>query len=193
MTRERNAKLQEAFSNAIVVRFSNPYESGWTHGYVLDIGPKFFLLGLIDDQMRFDGFECFLRSDIRRLRVPDPYEAFAVAALRKRGQHIERKPDVDLTSLPAMLQTAGRLFPLITIHRERVKPDTFEIGTITHISESHLQLLEIGPDAIWDKRPTKIPLNDITRVGFGGGYEEALHLVSGRPKPLKKVAAGNKG
>jgi len=193
MARERNADLQKALSNAIVVRFSSPYESGWTHGYVLDIGPQFFLLGLIDDYLKFDGFECFLHSDIRRLKVPAPYEKFVVAALRKRGQSIERKPDIDLASLPAILRTANDLFPLITIHRERVKPDTCEIGRITDISKSHLLLLEIGPDALWYRRPTKIPLKDITRVGFGGGYEEALHLVGGKPKLTRKTATANKG
>jgi len=110
MARERNANLQKAFSNAIVVRFSTPYESDWTHGYVLDVGPQFFLFAPIDEQMKFDGFECFLHSDIRRLKVPDPYEKFAVAALRKRGQSIKRKPDIDLASLPAYFGQQSKSF-----------------------------------------------------------------------------------
>jgi len=35
---------------------------------------------------------------------------------------------------------------------------------------------------VWDKEPTKHLLSEITRVDFGGGYEEALHLVGG-PAP----------
>jgi len=35
--------------------------------------------------------------------------------------------------------------------------------------------------AIWDERPARIPLREITRVDFGGGYEDALHIVGGSP------------
>jgi hypothetical protein len=74
----------------------------------------------------------------------------------------------------------------VTVYRERVKPDTCIIGKVVDISESHLHFLEIGPDAVWEEKPSKTRLSDITRVQFGGGYEEALHLVGGNPKPLKK-------
>jgi len=84
------------------------------------------------------------------------------------------------------LKSANALFSLVTIHRERIKPDTCAIGKVIDIAENHLLFLEIGPDAAWEEKPSKIRLNDITRVDFGGGYEEALYLVSGDPKPLKK-------
>ena len=42
-------------------------------------------------------------------------------------------------------------------------------------------LLEINPDASWDAEPREYRLRDITRVDFGGDYEDALHLVGGWP------------
>lgn len=186
MAEARNSKLRDAYSNAIVLRFSNPYDEGWTHGYVLDIGPQFFLLGLIDENMKFNGFKCQLVSDLRRIKVPDPYEDFIVAALRKRRQSIDAKPDIDLSSLPALLKSANALFPLVTIHQERAKPGECFIGKVLDISERKLLLHPIDPDAVWHKKPSRFRLSEITRVDFGGGYEEALHLVGGNPKPLKK-------
>jgi hypothetical protein len=186
MTQARNLKLSQAHSNAIVLRFSNPYDEGWTHGYVLDIGPQFFLLGLIDESMKFNGFQCQLVSDLRRIKVPDPYEDFIVAALRKRGQSIDAKPEIDLSSLPALLKSANALFPLVTIHRERAKPGECFIGKVLDISERNLLLHTIDPGAVWHKKPSRFRLSEITRVDFGGGYEEALHLVGGNPKTLKK-------
>lgn len=44
-----------------------------------------------------------------------------------------------------------------------------------------MSLLEIGPDALWDDEPETYRLSEITRVDFGGAYEEALHLVGGFP------------
>ncbi len=186
MTKARGLKLREACSNAIVLRFAPPYDEGWTHGYMLEIGPQYFLLGLIDESMKFSGFQCQLISDLRRVKVPDPYEDFVVAALRKHGESIAAKPDVDLSSLPALLKSANALFPLLTIHQERAKPGECFIGKVQDISKSSLLLHTIDPCAVWHKKPSIFRLKDITRVDFGGGYEEALHLVGGTPNPLKK-------
>jgi hypothetical protein len=186
MTQTRNAKLNEACSNAIVLRFSNPYDEGWTHGYVLDIGPQFFLLGLIDNNIKFDGFQCPLISDLRQMKVPDPHENFIVEALRRRKQIINRKPDIDLSSLPALLKSANALFPLVSILRERIKPDECVIGRVLNVSEKSFLLHTIDPGAVWEQKPTRFRLRDVTRVEFGGGYEEALHLVGGDPTPSKK-------
>jgi hypothetical protein len=57
MASKKNSLLAVALSRAIVVKFRNPYDPGSTHGYVLDIGPQFFLLGLIDEDIRFNGFQ----------------------------------------------------------------------------------------------------------------------------------------
>lgn len=186
MTKTREL-LADALQQKVLVKFWNPFHSGATHGYVLDIGLRFFLLGLIDESIRFNGFQCLCLSDVRRLQVPDPYEDFAVAALRKRNQEIKRKPKIKLDSLSDLLKSADRLFPLVTIHRERVKPDSCWIGKVIDLTERHLHLHEIGPDAAWDKKLTKIRLSEITRVDFGGGYEEALYLVGGKPKPLRNA------
>jgi hypothetical protein len=185
MASKKSSQLADALNRKIIVRFSTPFEPGWVEGYVLDIGPRFFLLAIIDDYQKFNGFQCSRISDVRQLRVPAPYADFIVAALRKRGQIIRRKPNINLAGLPELLKTASRLFPLITIHRQEAKPDICEIGRAIDVDKNRLLFHEIDPGAIWYKRLTSFPLNEITRVEFGGGYEEALHLVGGEPKEIK--------
>jgi hypothetical protein len=73
------------------------------------------------------------------------------------------------------------LFPLLTIHRERVDPDVCWIGKIEDIRQGQVSLLEINPDAKWDRKPTSYSLSEITTIEFGGEYERALHLVGGSP------------
>jgi len=97
MTRRSEAHLTEAMHDKTLVKFWSPFEPGSTQGYVLDIGPRFFLLGFVDDDIRFNGFQCMRLADVRRLRVPDPYASFIGAALRKRGERIRRKPNICLT------------------------------------------------------------------------------------------------
>lgn len=186
MANNTKPHLIEALRDRLVVRYWNPYDEGSNYGYVLDIGPRFFLLAFIDDNLKFNGFQCVLIADVRRLQVPAKYADFAAAALRKRKQLIRKKPEIDLGGLPEMLVSANRLFPLITIHRERVTPDTCKIGRVVEVDKTHLRLREIGPDAVWETRATRVNLTDITRVEFGGGYEEALYLVGGPPKNSEK-------
>ena len=80
-----------------------------------------------------------------------------------------------------LLVSAGRHFPLVTVHREGIDPDVCWIGRVLGIERGRVSLLEITPDATWEEKPESFRLNEITRVNFGGDYETALHLVGGHP------------
>jgi hypothetical protein len=183
---EKRSQLASARRDKVIVRFTRPFEQGSVKGYVIDIGPEFFLVALVSDAIRFNGFQCFRVSDVRQLRVPAKYAAFTEAALKKRGERIPRKPHVVVSSLPKLLLTANRAFPLITIHREKVDPDVCQIGRVVDVGNGRVSLLEIGPDAAWDDKPETYRLSEITRVDFGGDYEEALYLVGGLPRTNKR-------
>ena len=173
--------LQRAWRTRQFVKFTRPFENGSVDGYVLAIGPQFFLLALVEDNAWFNGFQCIRISDVRRLQVPAKYAAFVKSALKKRGERMPKKPRVTVASLEELLWSANRAFPLVTIHRERADPDVCHIGRVTALGKGRLSLLEIGPDALWDKEICEYSLKEITRVDFGGAYEEALHLVGGPP------------
>jgi hypothetical protein len=174
--------LTEALVRQHIVKFWNRHDAGSTAGYVLEIGPHFFLLAYIDNDMRFDGYQCVLLKDVTRLEAPARYNEFMVAALRKRKQRIRRRPDIKMNTIAELLESANQHFPLVTIHREGVKPGCCWIGRIIDISDSRVVLHEIGPDAVWDEKPKSYRLSEVTRVEFGGGYEEALFLVAGELK-----------
>jgi hypothetical protein len=179
MPRQSKA-LREAMHSGRFVRFYRRFEDSSIRGYVLDVGPEFFLLSLVSDRVRFDGFECFRISDVRNLRS-DPYAKFAETALKKRGEHKPKKPSINITNVGALLVSASRVFPLVTIHRERIEPDICHIGRVLNVGDDCLSLLEIGPDAQWDDSATEYRIREITRVNFGGDYEDALHVVGDAP------------
>jgi hypothetical protein len=174
------SQLAQALRKRWLIRFKRRFEETAIRGYVLGIGPRFFLLALVSDRIWFDGFECFRIADVRNLK-PDPYKKFAEAALKKRGEKIPLNIRLDISSTGKLLESAGRAFPLIAIHREQVDPDVCWIGRVLHVDRDAVWLLEIGPDAIWDKVPSEYRLKEITRVNFGGDYEIALYLVGGEP------------
>jgi hypothetical protein len=112
---------------------------------------------------------------------PDPYSEFAESALKQRGERRPKKPRVSVKSIEDLLLSAGRAFPLVTIHREQVDPDVCWIGQVLGVEHGRVSLLEINPDATWDENPAEFTIGEITRVNFGGDYEDALFLVGGNP------------
>ncbi len=162
------------------VRYRRRFEDGCVRGYVLDVGPKFVMLAEVGAEVRFDGFICCRIVDVKDL-MRDPYAAFAIAALKKFKQRTPKKPAVSVARLEELLITANRAFPLVTIHRQLIKPDVCWMGRVMEVKRGELALLEIGPDAKWDREPSLHKLSDITTVEFGGEYERALHLVGGNP------------
>jgi hypothetical protein len=163
------------------VRFTRRFDKGFIRGYVLDVGPKFFLLALQSDQIRLDGFSCYRIADVKNL-MRDPYAAFSEAARKKFRQRMPKKPRVSVASMEELLLSADKSFPVVTIHREKSRPDVCWIGKVDEVKRGQVSLLEIGPDAKWDLKPTWYKLREITAVEFGGEYETALYLVGGSPR-----------
>ena len=186
MAPTRKSRLWAACSNATVVRFLTGYDVASTDGYVVDVGPELVLILTIYDRIRFDGFECHLISDIKRLQVPAPCEDFVVAALRRRGESVDGPPKIDLGSVDSVLFSASKLFPLVVIEIGHKKRDVCFVGRVRDVSKGRLLLHEIGPDAVWEKKTSRFWLKDITRVTFGSGYAEALYLVGGEPGKIKQ-------
>jgi len=176
--------LEAAVRRRQLVQFWRPFEGDSVNGYVLALGPRWLLLSLVCGDVRFNGFQCFRLRDVRKLQIPHPHGEFIEAALRKRGERVPKKPRVSVASPKELLRSANRLFPLVTIHREQVDPDVCWIGRVCDVDEKRVALLEIDPNARWDDKPTDYRLREITRVDFGGDYEDALSVVGGSPPRL---------
>jgi hypothetical protein len=144
-------------------------------------------MAIVGERVRFDGFSCIRLSDVHKLQVPHDYAAFTEAALRKRGERMPKKPSISVASTEELLLSAGRAFELVTIHREHVNPDVRQIGRVVGVARGCVKLLQIGPDANWDDEPKVYRLSEITRVDFGGDYENALELVGGAPPEINQA------
>jgi hypothetical protein len=175
--RKKKSQLALALRKKLFVSFASALERGTVSGYVLDIGPQFFLVALIADGIRPNGFQCYRLTDVRKLRVPDKYARFHEAVLKQRRIRFPKKPRVDVSSLENLLRTANKAFPLVTIHREKIDPDACWIGRVVDLDRGRVTLLEIGPDASWDHELETYRLREITRVDFGGDYEDGLQLI----------------
>ncbi|HEY4234102.1 MAG TPA: hypothetical protein VGM76_11785, partial [Lacipirellulaceae bacterium] len=134
MASKHSLQLSAAMRNRVLVRFTRPLERGSVVGYVVAIGPRFFMVAPVSHDIRFNGFQCFRLSDVRSLKVPNSRADFFEKALKLRGERMPKKPRVDLRSLESLLISANRSFPLVTIHRELADRDVCHVGHVKGIA-----------------------------------------------------------
>jgi len=89
-------------------------------------------------------------------------------------------PDsVRIGSIREVLQMAGADSRLVAISCDFYRPDVSWIGAVEKIGKNTLTMLEVTTNARWYRESTRFDLADITEIGFGGGYEDALQAVAG--------------
>lgn len=173
-------QLSSALRDRTLMRFHRRFEDGWVTGYVVGIGPAFVMLSEVSDHIRYNGFGCYRLADVKNLR-PAPFAAFVEAALQKLGEVAPEVPAVTLDSAGDILETAGGLFSMVTVYAEADRPRVCHIGAIVSLDGGVAWMRDIGPDAVWEAKPTARSLETVTRIDFGGAYEAALALVGGPP------------
>jgi hypothetical protein len=160
------------------VSLTRRFEEHSELGYVLAVDSERFLLLCVSPQIRLEGFSVLRTADVAELEAPHEHAEFVEEALRLRGESVETAPDIALGDTGAAIRSAAATFPLVTLHREEVDPDACHIGAVVRVTDDSVRILEIDPDADWEEEETTYALSEITRIDFGGGYEEALALVA---------------
>ncbi|PYF83278.1 MULTISPECIES: hypothetical protein [Marinomonas] len=173
-------ELEKARTRNNVVRIFREELDGpdsWTDGFVVDANEEMVLLQLVDDSVRLNGYQVLFLEDISDFAHPAPFNDFQKKVLSLRGEEVV-DPEVDLDDLAVMLIDISEEFGLVTLHREEVEPDSCEIGRVVRADSVTYELEEIGSDARWFDETFEYDLYDITRIEFGGAYEEALLMAN---------------
>lgn len=186
------AKIAAAKQSRLMVRVTRGIEPRATDGYVVGASAKWLVLLVIGDGVSFAGYQALRLRDVVALEAPSPRSAFYEAVLRKRGQRRPRAPQLDLDSTQSLVLSASQRFPLVTLHREKADPEVCHIGRVISASATSVSMLEVDPDARWDEDPRTYRLAQVTRIDFGGPYEQALALVAEPAKRPAKVAVASR-
>mgnify|MGYP005991583335 CR=1 FL=1 len=150
---------------------------GWTDGFVVAANEEMVLLQLVDDSIRLNGYQVLFLEDISDFAHPAPFNDFQKKVLGLRGEDVV-DPEVELDDLAVLLIDVSEEFGLVTLHREEIEPDSCEIGRVIRADAVTYELEEIGSDARWFDDTFEYDLYDITRIEFGGAYEDALMLAN---------------
>jgi hypothetical protein len=146
-------------------------------GMIIGFSPSLVLLQILNDEIKLNGYSIIRRRDISRFQPAEHADFYSkVLKLRHLAPRIPR--GVMLDTVSSAIASSARRYPLITIHQERKDPDCCYIGTPHLITNTTLHLKCINHGATWDPDPFQYRLDSITRIDFGGAYEEALAIAS---------------
>ena len=142
-------------------------------GFALTWNTKLTLIQPVEkEQFLLNGYSIFRNEDVKRWRAIPNDDFLARAAVLHKLR--PRKPaNVNIDSIGQALASAGKAFPLVTIHTERLKRGVCYVGRVLRISQRALTLLDISPQAEWDDEESYL-LKDITLIDFGGAYGSLL-------------------
>ena len=153
-------------------------EEGHVDGRIVGCSASLVALAILSEGIRPNGFNVLMRTDISTLEAPGPYSDFYRDALKLRNHRLPSLGKLNLTSWRSVVVAAGRRFPLVTVHMERKNPDVCYIGRPVRVDARGASFETISPRARWNREPLKVTWADVTRVDFGGAYEDALALVA---------------
>jgi hypothetical protein len=167
-----------------------PVDRDLVRGFVLEFSERLTLISPLDDErFELNGYTVIRNCDVRRWRQSEE-DSFCVRALKLKGIQPTRKRGLSLASWPELLKTANELFPLITISRERIDRNVCQIGRLVSENRVSFELKEIDTNGSWEDCQ-RYKFSDLTRVDFGGGYEDALARVAAAnvvAKPAPPIA-----
>jgi len=159
-------------------------------GFVLTRTKTWVLLAKLSAQIDLDGWAAIRTKDIQAVTIYPAEDCFEIKVLQARAQWPTTIPaGLDLSTAADILSSASDTYPMVTVHREFERPDVCWIGAVRRLEAETLSLLEVNVGGGWARKPRRFDVEDISRVEFGGGYEDALLLVSGpAPRPANKRA-----
>lgn len=171
--------LEESCGEGQIVRIDrSPQIEDEIDGYVVGVSDLFLLLHSIDpNYINLNGYIVLRAQDVHRYRIRDDSEFFLNRAFHLKGIQPVPQSEINLSSFRELLDSANLLFPLVTIHRELMDAEICFIGCGQKLTDKTVTLKEINPAAKWEQT-RRYNFKDITRIDFGGGYEEALALVA---------------
>jgi len=174
-------RLERAARTGALVRVRRSVDGGERlEGFVVAATGGWTLLARCVD-LGLDGWTAVRTADVVKVRQRGDESSLAVRALGARGQWPVRVPEwpVQLDGLPELLAVVGEVFGLVSLHLERQVAQACWIGAVAELRAKSLRLHEVDPEARWHAVPTKFRYRDITRVDFGGRYEETLREFAG--------------
>lgn len=189
---DMHSVLRDAWEAGTIVRLERTahFGDGRVDGRVAGVSRQLVAIAVVGEGIRPNGIQVFRIADIVSAKAPAPYASFIQRVFRARRLRWPRLGKVELTSWRSLVETADA--PVVTVHREARDPDVCHIGKFVRTNARRGTMVTISPDATWDvDELLDLAWRDVTRIDFGGDYEDALVLVGGRAPSARSDRRGS--
>ena len=181
-------QLTEAQSETRLVTVSPKFDPDKIcGGYVVGLSAEFVLLHQYSvGVICFNGWVAIPLGGINKVRLPHDHDNAIHRALQIKGMTPTAPQSVDLTDFVSLLSSVDAHFPLTALHVDDAFNQACHIGRVAKLGERAVTLRKIDAGANWIDIE-KFRYDTITRIDFGGGYEEALWLVAQDARKQKEA------
>jgi hypothetical protein len=155
-------------------------EQPW-QGYVVARSDAVVVIHQVSDRLDLNGYTAFNQADIESMD-----EWFEERDLLERALHAKQQaaivpPDLDVSSMKALMDSAQRYAGIIMIERELAAPEQVEVGIVRLATDDTYVLRWMSEFAEWINDDRAFRYADVTRVEFGDEYSQTLlALAEGR-------------
>lgn len=166
-------KIEKYFKQkkfARITRSISKYNKPIERGFVVDYSDDFIVLQE-SDNFRLLGFIVLPNSTIKEWRY-NANDAFyeKLVKLEESDAAIKVKTKVELNGWKSLFQSLKDNNKYVIVECQHHKIDSFVIGEIVSVKEKSVSILYFNPEAIFDKKPTKIKFKNITKITFDDRY-----------------------
>jgi hypothetical protein len=183
MTRSLHSILKKSKTGHLFEVKRRLKDVGSTTGFIVASSDSLIVFHRLDmDTFRLNGYTVLRDEDIRQYRSFTKTDYWQFRAVR----HFHLKPKcptgISVSSFPELLKSVAERYPLIAFHPEKKNPDVCYIGPLVSMTKHTFVIEDLNSNGEWSG-PRRMKFSDITRIDFGGGYEEALAVTA--PKRAK--------
>ena len=150
-------------------------------GFVVSVGEQWVVLLRLMDSVYVDGIEVVRIEDVTSVEedCEGGFVERAVASLGRPKVDFNLPEDADTRDV---LRAAADHSSLICVYLEAEDDYPLLIGHLEGLGERKFDIQLINPRGVWDVETSRWAYKDVTRVTFGGRYEDALERFGeGRP------------
>jgi len=155
--------------NDKIIKVYRSVSESATYGVQVFASRDLVLMNVIDE-LQFDGFHIVRKSDFVRTRR-NKYEKATERMFQKLRLKASKVPlSINLTSMATAIGSLMKWDSNVIIEDE--KGDDFYIGRILGCNDVACRFRYLSADWKWERRESVIKIPRVTRIQFGGNYEE---------------------
>ncbi|MDB6053938.1 MAG: hypothetical protein JWN25_1461 [Verrucomicrobiales bacterium] len=161
-----------------MVQLIRSVEMSDVFGFVVDSTEDLILVHFFDSEaFCLTGYDVLRHQDVRSYCFFDDPRYWRFRALRRLKIRPRAPVGISLASMPELLASVARIYPLLSVHQERRERSVTYVGPIVSLGKRIFTIEDSNHYGEWTGR-RRMRYDDVTRVCFDGGYLRAAALTA---------------